>query len=401
MKKYIFLFCMCMLAGTALAQSLEVAVKAGEQVSQAGRIATRVAGAEIGGYSEIGRLWAQEYRLNEKFLQDVSFSAAQPLTHVPQVLPTIAKLPKPIQQHTRVATTVKNGGGAAQNTMLPRVMLHYEWNLNWINKQPNKGKDFLAMETDAPQVALAEKLADEKMIFIGEIHGKLAPRRAVADVIEHIHRLRPGRKIVVFAESLYLKPLPNESSRPYTYYRRGEEGVEEPFDIHDASSPNARVMQGDTSFNEMFTKLHENGVEIYPLEDAVVTQVQRAEDRISSVQGLAERNRGFSRVMQSQIERIRQTDPDALFVFFGGMAHVSWNMPLSLPKFFAPEKPVVVEVAEASNPKTFSLLPSVWEPSHPLFTPGTQERLFWWRGEKETARQWGRQTGFDFRLNLP
>ena len=288
-----------------------------------------------------------------------------------------------------------------QNRMLPTVMEHYEWKLNWINKQPNRGKDFLAMETDGVQTFLAEKLANEKMVFIGEVHGKMAPRRAVADVIEQIHLLQPGRKIVVFAESLYLKPLPAESARPYTYYRRGTEGVEEPFDMQDPTSPNARVMQGDISFNEMFTKLHENGVEIYPLEDAVVAQVQKSEDRISSVQGLAERNRGFARVMQSQIERIRQTDPETLFVFFGGMGHVSWNMPLSLPKFFAPEKPVVIEVAEDSNPKSFSLLPSVWESSHPLFTVSTQERLFWWRGDRETARQWGRQTGFDFRLNLP
>ena len=63
MKKYLFLLGSFIVAGPLFAQTLEIAAKAGGQI----RRMSRVAGADISGYSEIGRLWAQEYRLNEKF----------------------------------------------------------------------------------------------------------------------------------------------------------------------------------------------------------------------------------------------------------------------------------------------------------------------------------------------
>ena len=106
--------------------------------------------------------------------------------------------------------------------------------------------------------------------------------------------------------------------------------------------------------------------------------------------------------MQAQMEKIRQENPDALFIYYGGMAHTSWAMPVSLPKFFAKEKPLVVElIMEKDIDKTFSLLPAVWEKGHPAFTKTGTKRMFLWDSPADQLAAWGKKTGFDCRIVIP
>lgn len=353
----------------------------------ASKVHPRIKGADISKYSLASQGWAQTYRLNQKFLNSLK-------TNVPAVPVPNFNLPPKMNAHMRGLTT--------DTEALIRKNLTLKF--TWIQQQPNLGKNLLQEITDREiGFRFYKKLSETNVAFVGEIHGNLPPRIEFANLIKEFKAFHPNRKIVVFSEAAYLKPIEGESVFPYQYYRRGAEGVENPINFTEKETPNARLVDDESlQFKEMFSILSDAGVEIYPIEDAVVAQKESAQGIISTVNGLAERNKGFARTMQAQMKKIRQENPDALFIYYGGMAHTSWAMPTSLPKFFANEKPLVVElIAEKDADKTFSLLPNIWETPHPAFTKTGDKRMFLWEGAPAQAETWGKMTGFDCRIVIP
>lgn len=351
------------------------------------KIQTRVKGADISKYSLASQGWAQTYKLNQKFLNS--------LKTVPATVSSIhPNLPPRMSAHYK---------GLSSN-MEASIQKNLTSNFAWINQQPNLGKNFLK-EVNGREIGFRfyKKLSETNVVFVGEIHGNLPPRVEFANLIKEFKTFYPNRRIVVFSEAAYLKPVAGESVFPYQYYRRGAEGVEAPVNFAEKGNPNARLVDDESlKFKEMFSILSDSGVEIYPIEDAVVVQKESAQGAISTVNGLAERNKGFARTMQAQMEKIRQENPDALFIYYGGMAHTSWAMPVSLPKFFAKEKPLVVElIMEKDIDKTFSLLPAVWEKGHPAFTKTGTKRMFLWDSPADQLAAWGKKTGFDCRIVIP
>ena len=351
------------------------------------KIQTRIKGANISQYSMASQGWAQTYKLNQKFLNSLT---------VPRLMPASVKinLPPRMKFHLK--------GLSAESAGI--ISKHLEAKLAWIHKQPNLGKNLLkGIDGLEINYRFYQKLAETDLVFVGEIHGNLPPRVEFANLIKEFKTLHPNRKVVVFAEAAYLKPAAGESVFPYQYYRRGAEGVEPPIDFAEKTNPNARLMADETlKFNEMFSTLSNAGVEIYPVEDAVIAQKESAQGTISTVNGLAERNKGFARTMQAQMDKIRLENPNALFIYYGGMAHTSWAMPVSLPKFFAKENPLVVELVEEKDADaTFSVLPAVWQQGHPAFTKTGSKRLFLWNGNAAQAAAWGQTSGFDCRLIIP
>lgn len=353
----------------------------------ASKVHPRIKGADISKYSLASQGWAQTYRLNQKFLNSLK-------TNVPAAPVPNFNLPPKMNAHMRGLTTDTEA----------LIRKHLTLKFTWIQQQPNLGKNLLQEITDREiGFRFYKKLSETNVAFIGEIHGNLPPRIEFANLIKEFKAFHPNRKIVVFSEAAYLKPIEGESVFPYQYYRRGAEGVENPINFTEKETPNARLVNDESlQFKEMFSILSDAGVEIYPIEDAVVAQKESAQGIISTVNGLAERNKGFARTMQAQMEKIRQENPDALFIYYGGMAHTSWAMPTSLPKFFANEKPLVVElIAEKDADKTFSLLPNIWETAHPAFTKTGGKRMFLWEGAPAQAETWGKMTGFDCRIVIP
>lgn len=348
---------------------------------------TRIKGADISRYSAASQLWAQTYRLNQNFLNSLQPVRITGISVHP-------KLPARIEAHFK--------GISLESAEI--ISKHFDDKLAWIQGQPQLGKDLLR-EIDGLEVDFRfyQQLSESNLVFVGEVHGNLAPRIEFANLVKGFKKIYPNRKIVVFAEAAYLKPIEGESIFPYQYYRRGAEGVEPAIDFSEKSNPNARLVDDETlQFKEMFSSLSDAGVEIYPVEDAVVAQKESAQGAISTVDGLAERNRGFARVMQAQMEKIRLEDPETLFVYYGGMAHTSWAMPVSLPKLFANEKSLVVElVVEKDAETTFSLLPVAWGQGHPAFSKMGNKRLFLWDGAREQTANWGKVSGFDCRIIIP
>lgn len=276
--------------------------------------------------------------------------------------------------------------------------------MNWLKEKPQEGKEQLGTYwgQDSSHV-LAIKLQNENLIFVGEYHDVPAIRTAAADFLLELHALEPKRTLVIFAESLYLDPLGTEEDFPYTFSRRGVEGMQDPVDMSRVGTDPAYVhMQNYPSYHELVERLATTpGIEIYPVEDATVVQKLEVQQKVLTLAGLQERNAGFARVMRAQMERIRQKDPQALFVFYGGNAHTSWAFSTSLPKLFADEFPVVVEMSSPAYVLySHSILGSTqWAWKSPFFDPTIQaERLFYWKGDPEIARLWGKQVGFDYRL---
>lgn len=351
------------------------------------KVQPRIKGADISKYSLASQGWAQTYKLNQNFLNSLKTVSAT----VSSIHPN---LPPRMSAHYK---------GLSSN-MEASIQKNLTSNFAWINQQPNLGKNFLKEVHDREiGFRFYKKLSETNVVFVGEIHGNLPPRVEFANLIKEFKTFYPNRRIVVFSEAAYLKPVAGESVFPYQYYRRGAEGVEAPVNFAEKGNPNARLVDDESlKFKEMFSILSDSGVEIYPIEDAVVVQKESAQGAISTVNGLAERNKGFARTMQAQMEKIRQENPDALFIYYGGMAHTSWAMPVSLPKFFAKEKPLVVElIAEKDIDKTFSLLPAIWEKGHPAFTKTGTKRMFLWDSPADQLPAWGKKTGFDCRIVIP
>lgn len=364
---------------------------------------TRVHGAKPSTYLEKNdpqARWQQTYLLNNKYLDDVAMQRVNAINYQTTAIRTaVSNLPKPTNTFQAALQRPHfNGEWQLQKEQLELVNQNYQKRLAWLQAQPNQGMDRLGRYAgrDSGHV-LALKLQNENLIFVGEYHDQPALRTAFADWVEQLHRLEPNRKIVVFAESLYLDPLAKEDVYPTTYYRRGEDGVQAPVDIRDEENPALTFMHIHPSYKQMLERLTQLGADIYPVEDAVVGQKQLMGGEMAVMHGLKERNSGFARVMRAQMERIRQTDPQALFIYYGGALHVSWAYPASLPKMFADEFPVVVEMTIPQTVRqSHSVLSGAWPVSHPFFDETGPSRFFYWKGDPEIARVWGQQTGFDY-----
>lgn len=243
------------------------------------------------------------------------------------------------------------------NQMLLACLRNLADKLAWLRARPKELRRSLQTEKALPAwEKLTTQLAQEKLIFIGEIHNYPAVQYAVGELITRLARQVPQRRVVVFTEFLDLpawNPAPRDTRA--TYYRRII-----PQELLPKSPTN------DDKFlqyaPQLFLRLKKLGVDIYPLEDTVQQQVLAREsgmDEDLSLLTLTQRNKTWARVLESKMADIRRTDPDALFVVYGGLAHTSWLMPASLPKFFAAEQPAVVEITQ-SQPSAFSALHLLW-----------------------------------------
>lgn len=356
-----------------------------------GQSLPRVNGANISHYSPSAQKWASTYVLNARFLAgETPLNSSLTFTLAPNAK---AHISGKINSHL----PTENENLVPQQHVVP---LDFKRCVDWLAGHKESVKDALketqGIETD---FVFIQKASQSNLIFVGEIHGQVTPRLEFANLMKQFRKFYPQRRVVVFLESLYLKPLATESEFPYQYYRRGAEGVEEPFDITDTENPNFRLMDKNSNYSQMLQILQQQGIEMYPVEDAVIAQKVSNAGKIASVEGLLERNRGFARTMHAQMDRIRQTDPDALFIYYGGMGHSSWVLPSSLPKFFANEKPLVVELVGEQKMETMSLVENMLGKGHPAFVPTGEKRVFFWQGADKEL--WGRNTGFDMRLVVP
>ena len=369
----------------------------------------RVNGADITRRPSYAWQWARQYQLNDKFLQDITPApffnrtlsqhreyAALYVENMDALLNLKTKGLSRRTHPTLYPSFVPVINTVLNNKMSRVAFEHYLKHEAWLEAQPNKGMDRLSSKT-SPSVFpfVLERLSKEKLVLIGEMHHQTVAKKGVAELLVALKQKNPDRRIVLFAETMYLTPLPHEAVSPYTYYRRGVEGIEKPFLPGEEPSRAVPVANGYFG-EELFEKVTAHGIEVYPVEDWVIFQRQLVKKEVATLTGVLERNRTFARVMQAQMDFIRKTDPETLFVFYGGMGHVSWVEPGSLPKFFAKENPVVIEVSEASFPYSKSLIPLVWGRNHELFSRTRASRVYFWNGKD--SREWGKQVGFDYHI---
>lgn len=280
------------------------------------------------------------------------------------------------------------------NKMVLRALINHIKRIQWLNQYPNKGRNALKQDKgENPILQLATHLQQEKMIFLGEYHFNPEIQQFVSGLILALKAQQPKRRIVVFTEFLPLSPrkLPDGQTLE-TYYRRINPKDMAPISWMDVSS----YTYAQNTFNELL----KNRVEIFPLEDKQHVQLMSQEYNSEQYElplSVSIRNKTWARIIENKMAQIRQTDPDALFVVYAGLGHVSWIYPYALPKFFAKENPAVVSVILKEHLK-LNFLTNIWGPKDPFFKFPKTNTVFYWAGPD--ARRLATNTGFDYMVSL-
>ncbi len=269
--------------------------------------------------------------------------------------------------------------------------------IQWLESLPEQGRPYLQSLNGADAVLrLAKKLTGEKMIMLGEMHYINGIQNAVEELVLELHRLQPQRRIVVFTEFVDLpdSAAPLEGNLD-TYFRNVKEETLEKLGDEDLY---LRVEYAKS----LFATLVRNGVDVYALEDRTLCNMITCEEspllsEKNTARAIMLRNKTWARVIQRKMAEIRRRDPDALFIVYAGMGHTSWAAPYSIPKFFANEKPVVVEISPLT-PTRLNTLSVVWGEDDPFFALRKETGLFYWGGPD--AKRLGRNVGFDYMLIL-
>ena len=281
------------------------------------------------------------------------------------------------------------------NQMVLAALPHYVQQIQWVRQYPNQARHLLAQES-GPAVffKLARRLEQEKLVIVGEYHFVRPFQRAIMDLLLAAKKQYPARRVVLFTEFLALPEQQFASAQTLeSYYRRILPGSLPPQDLQDITEK--------VYAKQLFRDLLKNQVEIYPLEDGqqrdlIIQQGFRFHDTPLAV---SMRNKTWARVIETKMAEIRQTDPDALFIVYVGLGHSSWIKPVSLPKFFAAENPVVIELSLNSDVAVSSAA-NLWAEDEDFFThPPRQTSFFFWKGAD--AKALAKHTGFDYLLVVP
>ncbi len=266
----------------------------------------------------------------------------------------------------------------------------------WLHDRPTRGRmEITSVFGETAFQTFISRLEKEKLVFLGEIHHRRPVQSFLGKLIRQIKKQYPNRRVVLFTEFIDLPHnIPDSNKTLATYYRRVPQTPVQRVQLNEFSQ---RVDYAHALFLDLLTQ----NVEIYPLEDPtqkVIFGKEQMLDEDLSVFTLTQRNKVWARVIEYQMAQIRKTDPNALFLVYAGMGHTSWLAPLSLPKFFANEDPMVVEITE-EKPSKLTLLYSVWGKEDAFFNSAQVLNLHFWKGKD--ARLLAKQTGFDYAFVVP
>ena len=272
--------------------------------------------------------------------------------------------------------------------------------MQWLANVPDQGRKLLGrLQSDNVLGEFAQKLNKERMILIGEQHGISSVQQTITKLVLFLKKQNPRRRVILFTEFIDLNSnAPREGSSLSDYYLKTKEMSLDKLNQEDFSSA-ARI---DYAAN-LFLRLFQEKVEIYPLEDRRLMEVLEQEcgpmcQVKNPALSISLRNKTWARIIERKMAAVRQTDPNALFVVYAGIGHTSWLLPYSLPKFFAAEKPAVVEVT-LGQPSSVSALYTVWGKEDVFFTPHSDLTLYYWKSG--LGRIFAQKTGFDYALVVP
>lgn len=305
----------------------------------------------------------------------------------PEDIPFRTILYKPFNQQDAAALSRNKTALRLNQRLLAR--------LEGLERWPDKGRGELGALYSSEAISfLVSRLQKEKFIMLGERHESPAVQQMVGRLLVQLKRALPKRRIVLFSEFIDLPPIekPDENAL-YGYYRRVQGGNIAPFRM--------QQMTEDQYAGELFFQLLQENIEIYPLEDPVQNQI--FEEELDSQMELSfftvsARNKTWARVIESKMAEIRREDPETLFVVYAGIGHTSWLAPVTIPKLFANEHTVVVELSARSLSRFNALYP-VWGKDDSVFRRRSFITLLHWRGQY--ARTLAKQTGFDYAVIVP
>ena len=266
--------------------------------------------------------------------------------------------------------------------------------------RPNGVREYGKEETaNRTGTNLVRHFKNKKLIFLGEYHYFTEIQQSVAEFIVALKRQMPKRRVVVFSEfvSLPERAMPTGQTL-YTYYAS----------LADSIQPlKEQELNADLYAQETFRYLLQNQIEVYPLEDEGTIKLLKQEEKsaMHTLLAAAMRNKVWARIIERKMAEIRKTDPNALFIVYAGLGHTSWQMPFSMPKFFAKEKPSVVEFVVNTDCARTTLYNLLGE-NDPLFVrPPRRKTLFYWTEKyswnREMKQKLIQNSGFNYLLIVP
>lgn len=190
---------------------------------------------------------------------------------------------------------------------------------------------------------------DLDVLYIGEVHGETRVQKEIVSLVRQLPSIYPGRTIYLAAEGVpTLEEWTAEENLILT--------LDELADRIDLAAPIKSI--------QVVTAALDAQIPLYGLEDEValilasrppkqkLPTLQQYDNYAVSLEGMNFRNRLFAR----KIRELQVYDPGALIVVYGGIDHMAYHSPSSLPSMIK-GKSFVVQVT----------IPSQLGVSNPLF----------------------------------
>ena len=186
-------------------------------------------------------------------------------------------------------------------------------------------------EIDRPGL-LAQTIGPEnRLILVGEVHGRANLQAEMAALLRQYHARYPKRKIVLFSEFL-------PSSHP-SFWQAGQAV---PADFFEKNPDFA---------NEIYRLGQSLSMDIYGLEDIRFTyqktvELSQLEFTVAntSFRVMPVRNKYWEGIIRRVMEQTLRQTPDAVFFVYAGNKHISKSIAESLARMLQDKKPFCIEL---------------------------------------------------------
>lgn len=223
---------------------------------------------------------------------------------------------------------------------------------------------------------------DPGIIYLGEIHEQPRIQREIISLLHQLPQIYPGRTIYLASEFLPTSALFSVEENIVSSHKL----LEERLDIENQTA-GGRVLHAALEENIRLVGLEDHLALMYastPRGKRYPTP-QQYEDYATSYEGMSYRNRLFAH----KIREIQKTDPDALIVVYGGLAHMSYHEPSSVPHLLGGNSFVIqltVPAALASSNPLFSYMKEDVALRQLFHASPSAKLVEWWKSNPSPYR---------------
>lgn len=225
---------------------------------------------------------------------------------------------------------------------------------------------------------------DVNVLYIGEVHGVSRVQQEIGQIVASLKDIYPGRKIYLAAESVSAAFDLDFSLEDLIFTEEAlTERLQESADLAGLDMPEVlasfQVVQAALKANIPVLGLESEGAlcQLATPKGAEEPTAEQYEQVVTSLAGMEFRNQGFAK----GINMLREADPEALIVVYGGIDHVAYHQLSALPSMVKGKAFVVQVTVPAALHETNLLFKNFKESDEirEAFRSGQQAKLveFW------------------------